>query len=258
MMTTIQQILDFFESFAPLATAMDFDNCGLLVGDKDTPVSKVLVTLDITAEVVKEAKEKGCGLIISHHPVIFQPLRRMNSRSVPYLLAQAGISAVCMHTNLDLGEKFGVNICLGQAAGLKEVHRAPEGECLFAGTLEDTISVRELAQRVMQNLACSGLRYTEGKGTVRTVAVASGAGGSDIFAAAAIGADALITGEIKHHEINAANEYGIAVIDAGHFKSEDIVINPLIARLKEEFPSAEFTKCQTYSDKMKYLSSLSN
>ena len=182
----------------------------------------------------------------------------MNSRSVPYLLAQAGIAAVCMHTNLDLSEKFGVNICLGQAAGLKEVHRAPEGECLFAGTLEDTISVRELAQRVMQNLACSGLRYTEGKGTVRTVAVASGAGGSDIFAAAAIGADALITGEIKHHEINAANEYGIAVIDAGHFKSEDIVINPLIARLKEEFPSAEFTKCQTYSDKMKYLSSLSN
>ncbi len=233
MMTTIQQILDFFESFAPLATAMDFDNCGLLVGDKDTPVSKVLVTLDITAEVVEEAKEKGCGLIISHHPVIFQPLRRMNSRSVPYLLAQAGIAAVCMHTNLDLSEKFGVNICLGQAAGLKEVHRAPEGECLFAGN-------------------------TEGRGTVRTVAVASGAGGSDIFAAAAIGADALITGEIKHHEINAANEYGIAVIDAGHFKSEDIVINPLIARLKEEFPSAEFTKCQTYSDKMKYLSSLSN
>ena len=257
-MTTIQQILDFFEGFAPLATAMDFDNCGLLVGDRETPVSKVLVTLDITAEVAEEAQQKGCELIISHHPVIFQPLRRMNSRSVPYLLAQAGISAVCMHTNLDLGERFGVNICLGQAAGLKEVHRASEGECLFVGKLENAVSARELAQRIMRNLDCSGLRYTEGKGSVRTVAVASGAGGSDIFAAAAIGADALITGEIKHHDINAANEYGVAVIDAGHFKSENVVINPLIARLKDAFPSVEFTKCQTYSDKMKYLSSLSN
>ena len=257
-MTTIQQILDFFEDFAPLSTAMDFDNCGLLVGDKSTPVTRALVTLDITAEVVEEAKGLGSELIISHHPVIFQPIKRMDSRSVPYLLAQTGIAAVCMHTNLDLGEEFGVNICLGQAAGLRDVRRAPEGECLFFGTLDEAVSARELAQRVMENLGCSGLRFTEGRGTVRTVAVASGAGGSDIFAAAAVGADALITGEIKHHEINAANAYGIAVIDAGHFKSENVVINPLIARLKAAFPSAEFTKCQSYSDKMNYLSSLSN
>ena len=103
------------------------------------------------------------------------------------------------------------------------------------------------------NLGCEGLRYTEGRGTVRKVAVSSGAGGSDIFAAAEIGADALVTGEIKHHEINAANELGIAVIDAGHFKSEDIVINPLKDKLSERFPETEFTKSQTYSDKVKFL-----
>ena len=254
-MTTIRDILAFFEDFAPLATAMDFDNCGLLVGDKDTPVERVLVTLDITAEAVEEAREKRCGLIISHHPVIFQPLRRMDSRAVPYLLARYGIAALCMHTNLDLGERFGVNICLGQAAGLRGVRRADAGECLFIGELESELPTCELAERVMKKLGCDGLRFTEGKGTVKTVAVASGAGGSDIFAAADSGADALITGEIKHHEINAANALGVAVIDAGHFKSEDVVIDPLISLLEASFPSAAFTKCQSYSDKMKYLSS---
>ena len=253
-MTVIKEILRFFEDFAPLGNAMDFDNCGLLVGDADAPVSRALVTLDINADAVAEAAALGCELIISHHPVIFHPLRRLGTQSVPYLLARAGIAAVCMHTNLDLGEKFGVNICLGQAAGLREVRRAPLGECLFFGELEEEIPSRTLAERVRENLGCEGLRYTEGKGTVRTVAVASGAGGSEIFDAAAIGADALVTGEIKHHEINAANELCVAVIDAGHFKSEDIVINPLTERLRAAFPDTEFTKCKSYSDKIKYLS----
>ncbi len=252
-MTTVNDILRFFETFAPLETAMDFDNCGLLVGDKSAAVTKVLVALDITAEVAEEAKRRGCELIISHHPVIFNPIRKLTTRAVPYLLAQYGISAVCMHTNLDLSEAFGVNICLGKAAGLKDVRRADEGECLFFGELEEALPVRQLAERVKQALGCRGLRYTEGKGTVKRLAVASGAGGSDIFAAASIGADALLTGEIKHHEINAANELGVAVIDPGHFKSEDIVILPLIDRLKAAFPAITFTKSKEYDDKMNYL-----
>ena len=252
-MTTIQDILDEFERFAPTETAMDFDNCGLLVGDARLCVSRVLLALDITTEVVVEAAMTDCELIISHHPVIFRPLKRMSSQSVPYLLAKHGIAAVCMHTNLDLGEDFGVNICLGKAAGLDEVHRAPVGDALIYGTLAAPVSSKVLAQRVKEALDCEGLRYTEGNGTVSTVAVSSGAGGSDIFAAAEIGADALITGEIKHHEINAANEMGIAVIDAGHFKSEDIVIIPLTERLKSRFPDIEFTKSKAYSDKMHYL-----
>ena len=252
-MTTIYDILQFFETFAPVGTAMDFDNCGLLVGDKNTAVTKVLVTLDITAEVAEEANKLGCELIISHHPVIFNPIKRLSAHSVPYLLAQYGVSAICMHTNLDLSEIFGVNTCLGKAARLKEVRRAPEGECLFFGDFDEPVPVRELAEQIKNALCCRGLRYTEGKGTVKRLAVASGAGGSDIFAAAAIGADALLTGEIKHHEINAANELGVAVIDPGHFKSEDIVINPLTDRLKAAFPAITFTKSKEYDDKMNYL-----
>lgn len=251
---TINDILQFFEGFAPVSTAMDFDNVGLLVGDGSTIVTKVLLALDITAGVVREASALGCELIISHHPVIFQPMKRMGTDDVPYLLAQSGIAAVCMHTNLDLAENGGVNTALGKAVGLRGVRRAESGECLFIGALDKALTTDEFAEQVKERLGCDGLRYTPGRGTVRTVAVASGAGGSDIFAAAAQGADALVTGEIKHHEINAANALGVAVVDAGHFKSEDIVILPLMERLKRAFPDTEFTKSQTYGDKMKYLS----
>ena len=120
-MTTINEILDFFEGFAPTDSAMDFDNVGLLVGDKNTKVTKALVSLDITGEVVSEAEKLGCELIVSHHPVIFNPIKRLDTTSAPYLLAKYGVSALCMHTNLDLSESFGVNLCLANAIGVKNL-----------------------------------------------------------------------------------------------------------------------------------------
>ena len=81
-MTTIKDILEFFEEFAPVDTAMDFDNCGLLIGSKNKPVSRVLVALDITNEVVDEADRLGAELIISHHPVIFNAIKKLDSSSV--------------------------------------------------------------------------------------------------------------------------------------------------------------------------------
>lgn len=252
-MATVKQLLDWFESFAPTASAMDFDNVGLLVGDKGQAFSRVLLSLDITADVVDEAAALGCELILSHHPVIFQPLKRMGARDVPYLLAQRGIAAVCMHTNLDLSEAFGVNTCLADALGLQELRKSQKGECLFVGTLPQETDAAAFAQHAKKALGCEGLRYTDVRPTVKTVAVASGAGGSDIFAAAEEGADALVTGEIKHHEINAANALGVNIVDAGHFKSEDVVILPLKQRLEAAFPDIMFTKSQAYGDKMKYL-----
>ena len=252
-MTTVSEILEFFESFAPVGTAMDFDNVGLLIGDKSAEVSRALLTLDITAETVDEAAALGCELIISHHPVIFQPLKRINIRDAAYMLANRGISAVCMHTNLDLSEEFGVNTALADALGVKNLRRSAVGECLFIGELEKRTDILSFAQSAKAALGCEGLRYTDAKPTVKTVAVSSGAGGSEIFAAAEEGADVLVTGEIKHHEINAANALGVDVIDAGHFKSEDIVIFPLKKRLEASFSDIVFTKSKVYTDKVKYL-----
>ena len=102
-MTTVQQIYEEMQCIAPLALAESWDNPGLLV-DCGGEVSRVLVTLDITPEVVEEAARKGCGLIVSHHPVIFSPLKKLSGQDVAFQLVKNGISAICMHTNLDAAE----------------------------------------------------------------------------------------------------------------------------------------------------------
>ena len=94
-MATVKDILEFFEGFAPVSSAMDFDNVGLLAGGKDAVVTKALLSLDITAEVVEEAAQNGCELIISHHPVIFSPLKRLDPKGPAYLLAKHGIAGDC-------------------------------------------------------------------------------------------------------------------------------------------------------------------
>lgn len=252
-MTTINDIMEHFETFAPLSTQMDFDNSGLLVGDKNTVVTNVLVSLDITEDVVLEAEKTGCELIISHHPVIFNPIRHMSTHDPAYLLANKGISALCMHTNLDLSTEIGVNVALANAIGVHNATLANIGECLFIGTLEAETDTEAFAKNVKYALKCNGLRYTNVKESIRTVAVSSGAGGSNVYEAAFLGADVLVTGEIKHHEINAANALKINVIDAGHYKSEDIVILPLIKQLSSKFSDIIFTKTKTYSDFIKFV-----
>lgn len=252
-MTAILDILRFFEAFAPVQTAMDFDNVGLLIGDKNRTVTKAVVSLDITAETVEEAAALGCELIISHHPVIFRPLKRLHTRDAAYLLAHHDIAAVCMHTNLDLSDDFGVNLCLAAALGLQNVRKSACGECLFIGELAEKTDMTAFAAHAKTALSCAGLRYTDKKSRVQTVAVASGAGGSEVFAAAEEGADVLVTGEIKHHEILAANSLGVNVLDAGHFKTEDVVILPLAQKLGQAFEDVQFIKSAVSDDGVKYL-----
>lgn len=253
-MTKIKDIMSFFEEFAPLDTAMDFDNSGLLVGSADTEISDVLLALDITPEVVLEAERLGCQLIISHHPVIFHPIKRIDTTSVPYMLAARNISALCMHTNLDLSVDFGVNLCLAEAIGAKNTRLCEVGECLFLGELEEELSMEKFAENVKISLGCNGLRYSDCGKKVKKIAVSSGAGGSNVYDAKSVGADVLVTGEIRHHEINDAFFMGLAVVDAGHFKTEDIVISPLCRKLSAKFNDINFTKSALCDDKMKYLS----
>ena len=116
-MRTVNELYEAMQRIAPLELAESWDNPGLLV-DCGRPVDRVLVTLDITPEVVQEAAAKGCGLIVAHHPVIFSPLKRLEPRDVPFQLVQNGISAICMHTNLDAAEG-GVNEVLAGIFGMR-------------------------------------------------------------------------------------------------------------------------------------------
>lgn len=248
----IKDIIEFTESFAPLSSAMDFDNVGLLVGNENSEVKKAVVALDITDDVIDEALENEAQLIISHHPVIFDALKNIPENSIVYRLINNNLSALCLHTNLDLSPEFGVNTCLAEAVGVKNASFV-EGECLYIGELENTTTNKAFAERVKTALNSKGLRYTLPSKSVKKVAVCSGSGGDLAVLAKANGADVLLTGEIKHHDILNANKLGIAIIDAGHFKTEDIVITPFTEKLKKEFSDIEFIRSEKCTDGINYL-----
>ena len=240
-MTTVKNIFDYTETFAPVDTAADFDNCGVLVGDINSPVTKVLVALDITEQVVLEAKDLGCELIISHHPVIFSPLKSLKSNSVPYLLAQNGITALCLHTNLDIAQSGGVNACLANTLDLSDIRIYPES-FLAIGELSNSMNPRDFALFVKSALCAESVSYTDGNKDIKTVAMCSGAGGDFCPVAEAMGADAFVTGEAKHHELIDAQSRGITMVVAGHFSTEDVVVKPLADTLCAHFPEVEFIK----------------
>lgn len=249
-MTRINDIYTYLCELAPLETAMDFDNCGLLAGSADVSLSRALITLDITCEVIEAAEKLGAELIISHHPVIFNPLKRLETDSAPYMLANRNISAICMHTNLDRAQVCGVNICLANAVGLCGIELDSEN-CIAYGRVEPC-SCKEFAERVKSSLGCLGVRYTDADREIRRAAVSSGAGGSGISLANGR-VDAFVTGEIKHHELLFAAQNNICVVDAGHRKTEEVVLAPLKNILSKRFPEVEFTVYRGTNDNIRYL-----
>lgn len=253
-MSTVENIYNFIDKIAPFNTAADFDNSGLLVGDKDFTVNKCLVTLDITSKVVLEAKKLGVNLIISHHPVIFNPLKNLNSKNPVYLMAQNNISAICAHTNLDIAEKIGVNASLADALGILNI-KTIENTCLFAmiGNLEQELAPKDLAKNVKEKLNCQAVKCYLGSKNIKTVAFCCGGGGEFIKDAALINADAFISSDVKHHEFLIAFENDITLIDAGHFNTENIVVDPLIDLLKRNFLDVEFIKSNENHDIVTFI-----
>ena len=232
----ISDVIEYTEQIAPYDTADEWDNVGLLAGDEDADVSRVLLALDITPAVIEEAAEKGAQLIISHHPVIFEPLRSLDPAEPPYMLAKSGIAALCLHTNLDRAEQ-GVNTALAAALQLRNIRLFPE-DCILTGLLVAPSTADRFAAFIKEKLNAPDVRYTPGR--VTRVAVSSGGGGAGVELYKKYGFDAFVTGELKHHNYNYAVSHGIAAFDAGHFSTEDVVIKPLRDMLAEALPDAEF------------------
>lgn len=246
---TVREIYDYLNSLYPVSTACDFDNAGLLVGDPETEVKKALISLDCTLNTVKKAAENGCQLIITHHPVIFEPLKNVLSGSVVYELISNGISVISMHTNLDIADG-GVSDSLCKAMGLTEIkpYTASDGFLLRCGAISP-VSAESFAERLKTALGGS-IKYVDGGRTIEKVLVCSGSGGEFIEDAINGGFDALVTAEIKHHQFILAATGGISVFDGGHFNTEDIVIEPLKTVLSEKFGSVEFIT--DHSNSIKY------
>ncbi len=251
-MTTASQIYDFINSFAPFDTAMSFDNVGILVGSGQTASNRVLVALDADAGVIEEAASLGAGIVVTHHPVIFRAIKSLPGDSIPFLAVKNNITIISAHTNLDIAQ-VGVNASLAEAAGIT-ADQVFEQECAIFGHLDKPADSDDYARQLCSRLNLSGMRYTRGSGIVKNAAVACGAGGDNVFLAADLGADAIITGEIKHHEIVYANDHGIAVFDLGHFGSENLIVHKLAGMLSGQFPDTIFTESCSFSDKLHYIS----
>lgn len=242
-MVRICDIYDVIDRAAPFESALGFDNSGLLVGDPAAEVSRALIALDITPAVVEEAASLNAGLVISHHPVIFTPLKSLNSRAVPYLLAQKGIGALCCHTNLDISPVCGVNAALANRLGLKSIRQEDVfgEECiLFSGEVEGGPAPLEFARTVRERLGTAAVQLIPGERPVRKVFLCSGAGGDFARFAACRGADAYITGEMKHHEMLEAASTGLTCIAAGHYETEIVFAEFLAAYLRKRLPGAAF------------------
>ena len=249
-MVQARDIYDYLNEIAPFDTAMSFDNVGLLVGDEKTVSDKVLVALDATRAVVEEAVRVGARIVVTHHPVIFEPLKALSSRSVPYLAAQQGVTILSAHTNLDVAAG-GVNDTLAEAVGVIPCQRFDK-DCALLGELDDYASCREMAEHLRETLGLKGLRYTDIGRDIRTILVSCGAGGGNVGLAIQYGADAIVTGEIKHHQILMAQDNDIAVFDLGHFGSEDCIVPKLAAQLRERFSGTEFIQAEADTDGVLY------
>ncbi len=211
----VGEILSVLAQRAPLHTAQDWDNVGLLVGDKTAAVTTVLTCLDVTEAAIDEAKRVGAQLIVSHHPVLFHPIKNLLSDSVLYRLAAEGIAVISLHTNLDMAAD-GINDRLAVMLGLCEITATPDGLCRY-GVLPCEQAPQALAEVAAKTLH-TALRVREGNGFVKTVAVCGGAGGDLLLELQPI-PDAVITGELKHHEWLAFPPT-VTVIEAGHYATE--------------------------------------
>ena len=244
-MSTVTHIYDAIDRLAPFWLTMDFDNTGILVGDRNREIACALLALDCTPAVVEQARQLGAQLIITHHPVIFHPLKRVNEDAVVYQLIRSDIAVISAHTNLDIAQG-GVNDALVNAIGLRdcrglELLNEQTGAWLGrVGTLPEPLSPEAFAAHVKSCLNAASVKFAAAPRAIHTVALCSGSGADCLDAAISAGADALLTSEVKQHEYLAATAAGISIFDAGHFDTEDIVIEPLRDYLAKEIPDVHF------------------
>ncbi|MBE6776805.1 MAG: Nif3-like dinuclear metal center hexameric protein [Ruminococcaceae bacterium] len=247
---TVNDILSFLNNKFPIDTACDFDNVGLLIGDKDQTVTKAIIALDCTMSAINEAIANDCELIITHHPVIFNPLKNILKGSIPHTVVSNNLSVISMHTNLDVGDG-GVNdnLCKVLEPIMTETVVANDGYLLKKCTISP-ICADDLALKLKTSLG-GRVKYTDNGKTLENILVCSGSGGNFIYEVKDFDCDALLTADVKHNQFLDAELLGVSLFDAGHFNTEDIVIEPLKELLQTEFSDVEFIT--NHNSAIKYL-----
>lgn len=224
----VYQIAEIIEKIAPSDLAEEWDNIGLLIGDKNKDVSKILVALDINSNILKQAIDLKVDMIITHHPLIFKPISRITDDVLTSLIKN-DIVVYSAHTNLDSSEN-GVNFALSEALSLKNTFR--QGMMVIGDA--DEVSAYDFIDFVKKTLKVEAVRVSdyEFAKKIKKVAVLGGSGGDFINQAIELGCDAFVTGEASYHDAQTAFENDILLISAGHFETENPVVDVLAEYLK--------------------------
>ena len=232
----IQDFAAMMERAAPRELALEFDNPGLLIEPDHAEIKRVLLALDCTAAVAREAAEWGADLVLTHHPLFFHPVKKLAysdpATAAACVLLRHGIGLFAAHTNLDAAHG-GVNETLCSLFGIREAIPFDEGVGRI-GVLKEQETLSAFAKRVEAALNTRAHVSGDPERMISRVAVMGGSGGSSVLPASAQGADVLLTGELKHADALDAQQLGLSLVVAGHYETEAVVLEPLMKRLQND------------------------
>ncbi len=261
-MPSIQQVTDYLETIAPAHLQESYDNAGLIVGDPTTEVTGILTSLDCTEEIIEEAAERGCNIVVAHHPIVFRGLKRLNGanyveRTVIKAI-RADIAIYAIHTNLDNVRQSGVNERIAERLGLRDLRLLkPKNEektvgSGMVGELPEATPETDFLSLLRERMQAPVVRHTPLLNKpVRTVAVAGGAGGFLLDDAKRAGAEVFVTADYKYHEFFDADG-DIVICDIGHYESEQFTTQLLAELLTKEFTTFAVLSTERNTNPVRY------
>ncbi|WP_294351069.1 Nif3-like dinuclear metal center hexameric protein [uncultured Clostridium sp.] len=259
MSVKVKEIIKAMENLAPTFLKESYDNVGLMVGEKEKEVKRVLLALDCTKDVIEEAKREKVDLIITHHPLLFRkPSKIVKEDLQGYKIIELiknDISLYSSHTNLD-SVKGGINEKIVDILGFegsKIIERSSIKNFEDSGigrivSLDQEILVKELIEKVKSSLGIKSFRAAIAKDTVNKIAIINGSGQDYFGKALALGADCIITGDTTYHFVSDYKELGVTILDAGHFPTEWIVFLEVMKEIENKFKDIIFIHSKESKD----------
>lgn len=253
----VKELTDWLGGNFPAAVAEDWDNVGLLTGDDESEVKHVFLALDLTETVLDEAIRAGADMIVTHHPMIFSGIKKINNHSFTgrkiLTLIQKGIVYYAMHTNYDvLGmADLSADYTKMHDTTVLSITEERDGEVQGfgrVGKLPREMTLREYAQLVKESLKLNDVKvYGNLDSMVKCAAVCTGSGKSMIKDVIKAGADVYVTGDIDHHTGIDTVAQGLALIDAGHYGTEYIFMDAMKKELTQAFPELKISCAEVKS-----------
>lgn len=253
----VGDVISIIEEFANPRLQEDWDNTGFQLGDRDAACTGVLVCVDVTPAIVQEAADKGCNLVVSHHPLFFRGIKQLTGANLSQITAikaiKNDVAIYSSHTAAD-SAKGGVSYCLAErlriipekALSARNEGNTEEGLGVI-GVLDHPMSSEEFIVHVKEALGCKAVRTTKvTERQIKKVAMCGGAGGEFIFNALTKGADAYVTGDVRYHDFVDYRDK-ILVIDAGHYETEAPIKEAFAQAIKKAFPRLK-VECTTLAD----------